>query len=86
MAASSTSVSGLSSRISSARASRAARLFALAKPWFSPLAISRMPGKAAAIASAEPSVEALSTTISSKGIMVWATTLRRQSSVISRVL
>ena len=46
-------------------ASRAATLLPLAKPRFSALAISRRSGKAAAIAAAEPSGEALSTTISS---------------------
>ena len=65
-----TRVSGLSSSSSSPRASRAAMLLPLAKPWFSRLAISRSSGcaaagKAAAIASAEPSGEALSRTMSS---------------------
>ena len=58
----------------------------MAKPWFTALAISRMPGKAAAIAAAEPSGEALSSTITSCGTVVSAAMLARQSSVIALVL
>ena len=66
-------------------------LLALAKPWFSGLAISRISGKAsggkaAAIAAAEPSGEALSSTITSCGTEVSAASEARQSSVIARVL
>jgi len=45
-----------------------------------------MPGNSAAIAAAEPSFESLSRTMSSYGTVVSATTLRRQSRVIARVL
>ena len=61
-------------------------LLPLAKPWFSGAAISRMCGKASAIAAAEPSGELLSSTMTSCGTVVWAAMLARQSSVIALVL
>ena len=86
MAPSSTTVSGLSSSRYLPRAPAAATLLPRAKPRFSGLAISRRAGKAAAIAAAEPSGEALSSTTISCGSVVSAATLRRQSSVIALVL
>ena len=61
-------------------------LLPLAKPWLSGLAISRVAGNSAAIAAAEPSGEALSSTITSCGTDVSAAIERRQSSVIALVL
>ncbi len=72
--------------MNSPRAAAAPRLQPPANQWFVVSASSRTCGNASAMASAEPSGEALSTTITSNGPVVSAKTEPRHSSVIARVL